>query len=97
MKRKGQASNHFLADRIPLICAVVWIIIFMYGPNYIANEILEPFYEQNPALVMTLFHVVVILISLALLVFFERWFSRIFLCCAGSTTYTLSGSKEHRT
>lgn len=74
MKKKAIVSRHVLADKIPLICAAVLMFISQLLPNALSSQLLDPFYEKYPDAVMTMHYILVIVISIIILILFERWF-----------------------
>lgn len=74
MKKKKIVSKHVLADRFPLLCAILWMLIGIYGPNTAASTLVEPIYEKDPDFAFLLFFSAVIVISMIIWALFERWF-----------------------
>lgn len=74
MKKKPIVSKHVLADQIPVICAAVLMFASQLLPNTVSSLLLEPVYEKYPDAVMTMHYILVIVISIIILLLFERWF-----------------------
>ena len=41
-------KKHVLADRLPMVSAILWILIGMYLPNTGVATLLDPFYDAHP-------------------------------------------------
>ena len=75
MNDKPKYSKHFLADKIPLILAAVLMLAVSMLPSMGLELIIEPFYnESNGLALQMLWCIGQIIITVLLMVLFEKWF-----------------------
>ena len=69
-----KSRKHVLTDKYPMLCAIVWMLLGIYGPNILVATLAEPLYETNQQLAFLVFFGGVIVISMLMWVLFERWY-----------------------
>lgn len=76
MNSKPKFYKHFLADKIPLITAAVLMMAVSLLPGILLSEILDKFYNESNASALTMLWCIgQILLTVLILILFEKWFS----------------------
>lgn len=79
-------NKHFLADKFPLIVAAVLMLAVSMLPSMALSLVIEPFYnESNGLMLQMIWCIGQIIVTILLMVLFEKWFVPAVFPMIGST------------